>query len=102
MPLFYFQEGDIARQLVESTLNIHLHPALDHAFDVFRDESFQEGLDYAGITEQGVSRQLESVNAPLPDNGNGKLPPFVVDVKDLPHAHFPRSRPVTSLEAGVQ
>ena len=57
MPLFYFQEGSISKQLVESTLNLHLHPALDHAFSVFRDQSLQEGLDYSGVTEQGEKRQ---------------------------------------------
>ena len=56
MPLFYFQEGATAKQMVESTLNLHLHPALDHAFDVFRDESLQESLDYGGIDENGHSR----------------------------------------------
>ncbi len=93
MPLFFFQEGNLTKQMVESTLNLHLHPALDHAFDVFRDQSFQEGLDYNGITEQGISRQAESINAPLPNgsNGDGR---FLGDVKDLPHAHFPHSRPV--------
>ena len=56
LPLFYFQEGSTTRQLVESTLNLQLYPALDHAFVVFRDQSLQEGLDYSGTTEQGEKR----------------------------------------------
>ncbi len=98
MPLFYFQEGALAKQLIESTLNLHLHPALDHAFDVFRDQSQQEGLDYSGMTEGGISRSAEAINAPI-FNPNQ---PFIGDVSDLPHAHFPTSRPTTAMEAGVQ
>lgn len=56
MPLFYFQEGSILKQMCESTLNLHLHPALDHAFPVFRDQSIQEGLDYDGVTVDGFDR----------------------------------------------
>lgn len=57
MPLFYFQEGNLAKLMIESTLGLHLHPALDHAFPVFRDESIQEGLDYAGVSRDGNSRE---------------------------------------------
>ena len=56
MPLFYFQEGSLAKIMIESSLNLHLHPALDHAYPVFRDESIQEGLDYSGVTKEGDSR----------------------------------------------
>ncbi len=97
LPLFYFQQtsgSNFAKQLIESTMNLHLYPALDHAFPVFRDQSLQEPLDYDGVTKGGVSRQHEAFNAPLPNhNGNGN-PPFIGDVKDLPHAHFPSSRQV--------
>ena len=56
LPFFYFQKGSTAKTLIESTLNIHLHPALDHAFDVFRDQSLQEGLDYSGVQIDGSAR----------------------------------------------
>ena len=90
LPLFYFQEGVGAKQMIESTLNLHLYPALDQAFTVFRDQSLQEGLDYAGISKDGVSRQHEAINAPLPEIE----PPFEGNLEDLPHAHFPTSRPI--------
>ncbi len=93
LPLFYFQEkpaSNPASQLIESTLNLHLFPTLDNAFTVFRDQSLQEPLDYDGVTKGGVSRQHEAFNAPL-RNGNGNTP---IPVGDLPHAHFPSSRPV--------
>ena len=56
MPLFYFQISDLAKTMVESTMSLHLHPALDHAFEVFRDQSIQEQLDYDGVTIEGVKR----------------------------------------------
>ena len=56
MPLFYFQKSALAKTMVESTLQMHLHPALDHAFEVFRDQSIQEQLDYDGVNIQGVKR----------------------------------------------
>ncbi len=90
LPLFYFQENTGLKQLVESTLNLHLYPALDQAFTVFRDQSLQEPLDYDGVTRQGVSREAEAVNAPLPEIE----PPFEGELEDLPHAHFPSSRPI--------
>jgi len=94
LPLFYFQEGSIAKQMIESTLNIHLHPALDHAFDVFRDQSLQEGLDYSGVTFEGLSRApIGTVAPPMQPPPINGLVPFVGNVEDLPHAHFPRSRP---------
>ena len=56
MPLFYFQKSSLAKLLIESSLNLHLHPALDHVYPIFRDESIQEGLDYSGINRDGISR----------------------------------------------
>jgi len=56
MPLFYFQKGSLAKTMIESTLGLHLHPALDHAFEVFRDQSVQEQLDYDGVDKAGVKR----------------------------------------------
>ena len=48
MPLFYFQEGSIAKIQAESQIILHLHPSLDHAFPVLRDEGSEELLDYSG------------------------------------------------------
>ena len=56
MPLFYFQKSSLAKTMVESTFGMHLHPALDHAFPVFRDQSVQDALDYDGVTQQGFDR----------------------------------------------
>ena len=56
MPLFYFQKSSLAKTMIESTMQMHLHPALDHAFEVFRDQSIQEQLDYDGVTQQGFDR----------------------------------------------
>jgi len=56
MPLFYFQKSALAKTMIESTMQMHLHPALDHAFEVFRDQSIQEQLDYDGVTKEGFDR----------------------------------------------
>ena len=56
MPLFYFQKSSLAKTMIESTLGLHLHPALDHAFPVFRDQSIQDALDYDGVTKEGFDR----------------------------------------------
>ena len=56
MPLFYFQNSSLAKTMIESTMQMHLHPALDHAFPVFRDQSVQDELDYDGVTQQGFDR----------------------------------------------
>ena len=56
MPLFYFQEGSLAKQMIESTLGLHLHAALDHAYPVLRDNSVTTGIDYSGITKDGLNR----------------------------------------------
>ena len=56
MPLFYFQSSSLAKTMIESTMQMHLRPALDHAFPVFRDQSVQDELDYDGVTQQGFDR----------------------------------------------
>ena len=56
MPLFYFQNSSLAKTMIESTMQMHLHPALDHAFEVFRDASIQEQLDYDGVNKDGFDR----------------------------------------------
>ena len=56
MPLFYFQKSSLAKTMIESTMQMHLHPALDHAFEVFRDASIQEQLDYDGVNKEGFDR----------------------------------------------
>ena len=56
MPLFYFQKSSLAKTMIESTLGLHLHPALDHAQPVFRDQSIQEALDYSGVQKDGIDR----------------------------------------------
>ena len=56
MPLFYFQITGRLSQLIESTMNLRLYPALDNSFTVFRDQSLQEGLDYDGVTQDGKKR----------------------------------------------
>ena len=56
MPYFYFQEGNLTKTLCESGLEAHLHPALDHAFPVFRDESIVNKLDFDGVTKDGFDR----------------------------------------------
>ncbi len=56
MPLFYTQEGALAKLLQESNITLHVHPALDHAFEVFRDQSFQEQLDYDGVAKDRNDR----------------------------------------------
>mgnify|MGYP003645416458 FL=1 len=56
MPYFYCQEGALAKTLIESGLEMHLHPALDHAFPVFRDESITNQLDFDGVNKEGFDR----------------------------------------------
>ncbi len=56
MPLYFFQEGSLPKIMATSQLILHLHPALDHAFPVFRDQSLQDSLDYDGISIEGVKR----------------------------------------------
>tara|TARA_R110002020_G_scaffold69913_1_gene181722 strand:+ start:32 stop:790 length:759 start_codon:yes stop_codon:yes gene_type:complete len=56
MPYFYCQTGSLAKTMIESGLEAHLHPALDHAFPVFRDESIVNKLDFDGVTKDGMNR----------------------------------------------
>ena len=56
MPYFYFQTGALSKTMCESGLQLHLHPALDHAFPVFRDESITNKLDFDGVTKDGFDR----------------------------------------------
>ena len=56
MPLFYFQISPLAKTMVESTMQLHVHASLDHAFPVFRDQSIQDALDYDGVTIDGFDR----------------------------------------------
>ncbi len=56
MPAFYFQEGSIAKWLTPSALILYIHPALDSAFAVLRDQSIDAKLDYAGIQRDGTKR----------------------------------------------
>ena len=56
MPLFYFQEGSLAKQMIESTLGLHIHAALDHAYPVLRDNSVSTQLNYDGVDKDGFDR----------------------------------------------
>ena len=56
MPYFYCQAGALAKTMIESGLEMHLHPSLDHAFPIFRDESITNQLDFSGITKDGLNR----------------------------------------------
>jgi hypothetical protein len=56
MPYFYCQTGNLAKTMIESGLEMHLHPALDHSFPVFRDQSITNKIDYDGINIDGVNR----------------------------------------------
>ena len=53
MPLFPFQQTNIANYPKIHTIShvgFHIHASLDHAFPVFRDQSTEDKLDYAGTT----------------------------------------------------
>ena len=56
MPLFYFQISNLAKTMIESTMQMHIHAALDHAFPIFRDQSIQDEIDYDGVTREGFDR----------------------------------------------
>ena len=56
MPYFYCQEGALAKTMIESGLELHLHASLDHAFPIFRDQSITNQLDFDGVTIQGYDR----------------------------------------------
>lgn len=49
MPSFPFQKEAILRPITTSSFTLHIHPALDHGFPVFRDQNSMELLDYSGI-----------------------------------------------------
>ena len=56
MPYFYCQEGSLAKTMIESGLEMHLHASLDHAFPIFRDQSVVNKVDYSGINIDGIDR----------------------------------------------
>ena len=56
MPYFYFQAGALAKTMCESGLQLHLHPALSHAFPIFRDENIVNQIDFDGVNKDGFDR----------------------------------------------
>ena len=56
MPSFYFQAGSIAKWMTPSAFILYVHPALDSAFSVLRDQSIDAKLDYGGIQRDGTKR----------------------------------------------
>ena len=64
LPLFPFQKEAVMKQWTNSVFEWHLHPALDHAFNVFRDQSIQNLLDYSGVTIKGILRGIVSFFKP--------------------------------------
>ena len=50
MPVFPFQAAAIIKPITTSVLSVHVHPTLDHAFPVFRDQNAMQLLDYSGIS----------------------------------------------------
>ncbi len=89
MPYFYAQEGATAKTLLESAITLHLHPSLDHAQIVLRDESAQEGLDYSGVTRQNFERGIKGTIAPLPEPPDPIPPPIITDPTDHNKDHHP-------------
>ena len=80
LPLFCFQKEALAKIFTTSVFDMHLHPTLDHAFPVFRDESVQETLDYGGVTINNSTRGVSFLGTPTTDsrqpeiyNGGGIL-----------------------------
>ena len=55
-PLFPFQKTATMKQWTTSVFDWHVHPTLDHAFQIFRDQSVQNLIDYSGVTIQGQTR----------------------------------------------
>lgn len=49
MPCFPFQAAAIIKPVTTSVISLHLHPSLDHAFPVFRDQNAMQLLDYSGV-----------------------------------------------------
>jgi len=52
------------KQWTTSVFDWHVHPTLDHAFQIFRDQSVQNLIDYSGVTIQGQARGI-SVYEPM-------------------------------------
>ena len=50
LPVFPFQAAAILKPFTTSVLSVHVHPTLDHAFPVFRDQNAMQLLDYSGIS----------------------------------------------------
>lgn len=48
MPCFPFQAAAILKPVTTSVISLHVHPTLDHAFPVFRDQNSMQLLDYSG------------------------------------------------------
>ena len=48
MPCFPFQAAAILKPVTTSVFSVHVHPTLDHAFPVFRDQNSMNLLDYSG------------------------------------------------------
>jgi len=48
LPCFPFQAAAILKPVTTSVLSVHVHPTLDHAFPVFRDQNAMQLLDYSG------------------------------------------------------
>jgi len=63
-PLFPFQKTATMKQWTTSVFDWHVHPTLDHAFQIFRDQSVQNLIDYSGVTIQGQARGI-SVYEPM-------------------------------------
>lgn len=50
MPVFPFQAAAIIKPITTSVFSVHVHPTLDHAFPVFRDQNAMQLLDYSGTS----------------------------------------------------
>ena len=50
MPLFPFQAAAVLKPITSSVISFHVHPSLDHAFPVFRDQNSMQLLDYSGTS----------------------------------------------------
>jgi hypothetical protein len=64
LPFFPFQKEALAKIFTTSVFDMHLHPTLDHAFPVFRDQSAQETLDYGGVTINNSTRGVSFLGTP--------------------------------------
>ena len=80
LPFFPFQKEALAKIFTTSVFDMHLHPTLDHAFPIFRDQSVQETLDYGGVTIDNSTRGVSFLGTPSTDsrqpeiyNGGGIL-----------------------------